>query len=50
MEMRDVMLSRSGAKAKNLALRASEPEILRPEFILSPSTMLRTGSVEGASE
>jgi hypothetical protein len=40
--LRGVILSRSTTEAKNLALRATKHEILRPEFILS--------GVEGASE
>jgi hypothetical protein len=50
MKLRSVILSRSLAEAKNLAARTTDHEILRPEFILSPSTMLRTGSVERASQ
>jgi hypothetical protein len=42
MKLKGVILSRSTAKAKNLALLATNHEILRPEFILS--------GVEGASE
>jgi len=42
IELRGVILSRSTAEAKNLALLTTDYEILRPEFILS--------GVEGASE
>ena len=50
MKTRRVMLSRSGAKAKNLALPATEHEILRPEFIPSRNSGQALSGGEGASE